>query len=398
MTSSAADRLRAAGFSDDDINAYIDEKTPKLRAAGYSDDDVFRYFRGDAAPFDPQPGVQAIEEEAAKRRTAVMARGWLDSPEPPAPPASRLLSTQPPAEDALNLRAPVIDPNAPREQMWGEIPGAPKTLRGDASARELAAAAYQASPIGMISTGKAPEMVLAEDAPASARLIHGAAALMFDAPVMAMGGGVGAAGGEALGTLGKNVVTMGGGFGLPAAVRKVLTDAYAGRSVFDGQEFVARLADQFTGALVEGGKGWLTGAAAAVGGPLARGAVGAVARAERLTLPAAAPAPDALAVTARQRITQEGTALFGEIAGMTFAASGLEGRLPTAHDFTDAAVLLGGWKVGAGVARKLHAIYARTGKLPREVLEDIQQDRSIKEDVLRPDRDIPRAYQALDEA
>ena len=236
---------------------------------------------------------------------------------------------------------------------------------------------FQQSVSGLLMRGGLPESALSEDAPRADRIASQIGTLAGDLPAMVAGFAIGG------GPTGFGAVTgTAAAFALPAGIRQVLMDRYADGEAQDFEEFW----DRFTAAFMAAGKGYATGAA--VGAVSAFGAARAI--------------PAAITTA-------------GEIGAMVGIGSALEGHVPGADEFIDAAILIGGFKAVPGTVRtiraggtnlkpavketaaKLRNIYARTGKRPAEVIEEAVRDPSIKEDVLSTNHEIPRAVKPLAE-
>lgn len=230
-------------------------------------------------------------------------------------------------------------------------------------------AGFQQSVTGLTINGKPPELTLRDNAPMVNRIAYQTAMLAGDFPAMVLGAGMGAGTAAVAGQAGPQValpeelvtvpaLAMGGAFMLPGAVRESLMQGYEEGSIDSFSEFWERL----TGVALEAGKGFVTG-------------YGAGKAAE------VAPA---------------GFKLAAELGTMVTIGKAMEGEVPEPRDFVDGAVLLFGAKgavktaeVGAKAARDL---YAKTGKSPRQVIEDSRTDPSIPEDMLAKNMDVPRAY------
>lgn len=222
---------------------------------------------------------------------------------------------------------------------------------------EAVEAGLQLSTSGLLVRGKKPETVLPEDASAVQRLGANIGLVTGDLPFMA--------GGFLLGG-GRPVTGMAGAFALPMGMRKILMDAYEHGEVSSFQEFWDRAA----GSIVETAKGYVTGAATALAG-IGTG---------KVLEPVVSPTVKAM-----------GT--FGaELSTMVTVGKALEGETPSAQDFLDAAVVLGGAKAAMKLAGKLRGIYMKTGVRPYEVVQDAMVDSTIAQDVLSDNMEMPSAY------
>lgn len=224
-------------------------------------------------------------------------------------------------------------------------------------------AGLQMSVAGLATRGQGPSKVVAPDTDWMDRTVANVTTLAADLPVMGAGALIGGAGGP--------VTAMGGAMGLPAGMRKILMDKYANGEVQNFGDFWTRL----SGAVVDTAKGWVTGAATSLAGKFAGAA------------PIASPTAKSAAV------------IGSEITTMVTMGKALEGEVPSAQDFTDAALALGFIKAGmhgakaadAGVAR-LREIYARTGVRPDHLAQDLTRDVTIQQDLLSENIPVPKAY------
>lgn len=104
---------------------------------------------------------------------------------------------------------------------------------------------------------------------------------------------------------------------------------------------------------------------------------------------------------------QTAAKLGAEVFAMPVTAAGLEGRIPSAQEFADAAVLIAALHVGGSalgtsgrtvmrtardIAPKLEEITARTGKTPMEVVKEAEADPTVKQDILSTNRDMPGKF------
>lgn len=225
-------------------------------------------------------------------------------------------------------------------------------------------AGLQISVTGLLARGKAPDKILPEDLPFAQRIAGNVATLAGDLPWMTAGALLGGAAGSPTGP-GAVVTSFAGAFALPAGLRATLMDAYEKGDFESAGDFFER----FAGIMWETGKSWVVGAATGAAG------VGA-----KAVLPITAPAAAKFAVPTA-----------AEIVAMTAVGRALEGEMPKAQDFVDAAVIIFGAKAAVGGAAKLRAVYAKTGVKPTQVLEDVQKEPTVKQDLLS-DRAIPEKY------
>lgn len=220
-----------------------------------------------------------------------------------------------------------------------------------------------------------PTNELADDASVGGRLGFNAAQMLGDLPVMIagalMGGGAGASAGGAAGAGAASVVPVAGtaaggvagalaggvvgagagAFGLPAGLRATLMDSYDNGEFKDFGDFW----DRASHVVWETVKGQITGGATALAG----------AGATALTK-AAAPLVQSVVPTA------------AELATMTTVGAALEGHVPSAEDFLNGAILLGGMKAAGATAGKLRRIYRETGIPPAQVVADAKAHPEIQ--------------------
>lgn len=236
---------------------------------------------------------------------------------------------------------------------------------------EALKAGLQLSTAGLGIRGELPDTVLPQDAPRAFRIASQIGTLAGDIPAMLIGGIIGGAASGAEGaTIGSVVPGLGtaiggvsagavgasaGAFAFPAALRKIMMDHYEKRDITSASDFTDRL----LGTTWEAIKGATTGAATALTG----GAIGAVA------------GPIA--------------GLGSEIATMTTVGKVLDGHLPDAQDFIDAAIVVGGLHGVTMVAPKLRAIYAQTGEKPIDIINAAQRNPVLKQELASDNPDLP---------
>lgn len=340
-------QLRAAGFSSEEIAVHQATQRRQLSAGGFSEEEINAYFG------DKDLDMTRVQQHFDDVRRDLLA------PEP--------------------------------------TEGEPRQA---ASIKDYLEVGWGMSVTGLSVSGKMPDVAMGEDAPWYGRVASTAATLTGDFPAMVMGSVLGAAAGGAVGTavtpgpgslVGLRVGAGGGAFALPAMLREELIQNIREGRVKDSRDFL----DRVLAISWEGLKGFVTGATTA-----------GIGTGVKLAQPLAKPALN----TALQ--------LGAEVTTLTEMGAALEGRLPQPHEFIDAAILLGGMKAATGVrnvpgalarrrvtkafekytAAKLEDIYAKTGKLPAEVLADAEKDPTIKQDIFATDKDIPDAYRDLVEA
>jgi len=220
-------------------------------------------------------------------------------------------------------------------------------------------AGLQNSATGLALRGELPSQQLGEDAPWYQRLAAGAAGVAADLPLSIAAAVPAAAGGP--------IAAGAAGFAAPMALRDALIEAYSNNHAasWGGVWDIAKAA------MAGGTKGAVIGAATMGAGRV----VGAA-------LPAATGA------------ATKGAAVFGtELATLTTTSAALEGRMPTAMDFMDNALLLGGMKGAVKVAGGLRSIYAQTGRTPDMVVGDAAKNPEIKAALEKGE--TPAAYEPV---
>lgn len=232
------------------------------------------------------------------------------------------------------------------------VDGEPKPVKDFMDALD---AGFQGSITGLLKRGKVPDKTLAEDAPMASRIAGSIGQLAGDVPAM-VGGAILGGGNPITGTA--------GAFALPAGLRKVITDAYEKGEATNWGEFWERA----SGAIIETAKGYVTGAATGAAGKL----IGAA--------PIASPTAKAAAT------------LSGEVATMVTVGKALEGEVPSANDFIDAAVIVGGAKGAVKTAKKLRDVYSKAGVKPDEFIADTEKDVTIGQDFVAENLPVPRVY------
>ena len=230
--------------------------------------------------------------------------------------------------------------------------GQPKPVKDFMEALD---AGFQGSVTGLLTRGKTPDKALAEDAPMASRIAGSIGALAGDVPAMI--------GGAILGG-GNPITSTAGAFALPAGMRKVITDAYEKGEATNWTEFWERA----SGAIIETAKGYIIGAATGVAGKVAG------------MLPIASP-------TAKVAVT-----LGSEVTTMVTVGKALEGEVPTADDFIDAAIVVGGVKGAVKTAKKMRDVYAKAGVKPDEFIADTERDVTIGQDFVAENLPVPRVY------
>jgi hypothetical protein len=317
--------LKNGGFTDEEIADRAAERRDELSAGGFTPKEVDEYF-----------GVK----------------------EPDMKPVKDLITN--------NLKAAAEKPK----------PEGKSQEQAD-SFLEALDAGFQVSSSAMLykaGRGKSvtPDMVIAEDAPMFYRIASQVGTIAGDLPAMVAGALAGAPAGAAAGTAvapGPGTAAgalIGGGAGgnaLPEAIRASLMEYYEKGEIQDFSDFWGRTSAVFLDTLKSGVVG---GATAGVGGKVAK-----------VVKPVASVATQRIATAT------------SEIATMVSVGKAMEGEAPTARDFTDAAILVGGLGVATKTASKLRTIYAKTGTHPAEILQEAQSNPVLKQELIMNGDDIP---------
>jgi len=202
------DRLSAAGFSEQEIQAHMQGRRDEYSAAGFTEEEINTYH-----------GAPPIDDEPIERYVKMVIDGVLDEFQG--------------ADDPLT----------------GERPGFSELVTRGAEA------GWNASTVGMYMRKQMPDPVHQRTIAGS--IPHGLATLAGDLPLMLSGAAVAMPGGP--------VAMLATAFALPAAAREVLVQAYTRGEVVDVADFFQRQSDIF----LAGTKGALTGASTALAGGLA---------------------------------------------------------------------------------------------------------------------------------
>lgn len=217
---------------------------------------------------------------------------------------------------------------------------------------------------GLAGRGKMPDRLPSGNEDWYNRIAYQAAQTLGDVPAMMAGAAAGAGAGAETGP-GAAITGMAGAFALPAGLRSVMVDAYTKGEFHDFGDFFSRA----SGILLDEAKGWVIGAATGGAGAIAGTAL-------------------ATAAPAIKTVGQLGA----EITTMVSVGKFLEGEVPSWQDFGDAAIMLGGAKVGMKMSSKLGDIYSKTGVKPDQVVADSKNDPTILQD-MASGRPIPKAYE-----
>jgi hypothetical protein len=77
---------------------------------------------------------------------------------------------------------------------------------------------------------------------------------------------------------------------------------------------------------------------------------------------------------------------------MVTVGKALEGQVPNANDFIDAAVVIGGVKGAVKTAGKIRDIYTKTGVKPDDLVADMERDVTVGQDLHAENIETPRVY------
>lgn len=250
---------------------------------------------------------------------------------------------------------------APAKSVWELAPpigGTPIEPKRAKDIGDAVIAGLQNSATGLALRGELPSQQLGEDAPWYQRLAAGAAGVAADLPLSIAAAVPAAAGGP--------IAAGAAGFAAPMALRDALIEAYSNNHAASW----AGVWDIAKAAMTGGTKGAVIGAATMGAGRV----VGAA-------LPAGAGAA-----------TRGAATMGAELTTLTTTSAALEGRMPTAMDFMDNALLLGGMKAAVKVAGGLRSIYAQTGRTPDMVVGDAAKNPEIKTALEKGE--MPAVYEA----
>lgn len=250
---------------------------------------------------------------------------------------------------------------------------------------EAVEAGWDMSVSGLIS-GK-PDVVLPADAPMASRIASQVSTLAGDLPAMVAGwaGGatVGAPVGAAAGSVVPGIGTFGGiavgatvggaagAFAAPAAMREALMQHYEKGDIRDFGDFWERSSAVLYEAAKQGAVGAATGGAGVAAGKVLPAAVGTFG-------------------------AKTGIAA-AEIGTMVTVGKAIEGEMPNAQDFVDAAIVVGGLHAVAKTP-KLRNLYARTGIKPEQITEMAEKDPLMKQEIMSNNVELPTSLEKMAEA
>lgn len=269
---------------------------------------------------------------------------------------------------------PVREPDmqAVRDQVSGNIARAmAKKPKQAESFIEALEAGLEMSVSGLAVRGESPSVGIGADSPMLHRVGAMSTQVLGDMPAMVAGGLIGGGAGTPTGP-GAAVTAVAGAFALPAGLRAVMMDSYEKGEFQSFGDFW----DRTMGILWDTSKAWVVGAATAGAGILAK--------------PLAAAMPQVVPTVVRAAVPTT-----AEIATMVTVGSAFEGHVPTAQDFVDAAIVLGGIKAAGHVGGRLRDIYARTGVKPEQVVKDATEHPEVWQELVGGEGQIPKVYEHL---
>ena len=226
-----------AGYSQEEVQTYLSQKSIEAKAAGYSDAEIEQHIN------------TSITQQPDFNRTPVTRQG------------NATLAAQPKSPTTLT-EAMATGWN------WSTLSLGREALKG--------------------TEGHLPEMQVNEETPWYLRGAANLTTTALDIPAMMAGGAIG--GGPA-----SPITAMGGAFALPMGLRKVFIDAIQNREVGTRKDF----ADRVASTMWETAKGWMIGAATAGVGKAATLATSTLPGAAKAILPTAVELATLTEVSAR---------------------------------------------------------------------------------------------------
>jgi hypothetical protein len=330
--------MRGANFGDDEIiqeGHRLREEMLTNNFSGKEVDDYFGIKRPNMAP------VKSFFEENLKKWQAENEGAFKD---------------QTPAQPNFGSPTSPIAVDAPVNPS-----STPETHAAD-SFVEAFQSGTQISVSGLIARGKAPDTLLPEDAPWYYGIAQAAGMFVGDVPPMALGAIAGGVAGSTLGPGGTALGGWTGGAALPEALRKGLMDSYQKGEIQDFQDYWERVGAIALSSIKGGATGFAGGKAGQVVGGLAL------------------PVAKGLAVTA------------SELATLTTVGKALDGELPKFQDFVNGAFIVGGLHGALKVSPKLQNTWVKTNLKPYEVINEMKESPSIKQDLSSINIDVPTAF------
>jgi hypothetical protein len=225
------------GYSQEEVQSYLSQKSQEAKAAGYSDEEIHAYIKDN------------VTQQPDFNQTPVASQGHANLAKQPKSPTTLM--------EAIETG-----------WGWSNLALGREMLKG--------------------TEGELPQMQVNEETPWYLRGAANLTTTALDIPSMIAGGAIG--GGPI-----SPITAMGGAFALPMGLRKVFIDAITDRQIGTRKDF----ADRVTGTLWETAKGWITGAATAGVGKVASVTASALPGAAKAILPTAAELATLTEVSAR---------------------------------------------------------------------------------------------------
>lgn len=365
--------LKDSGFSDGEINTWVNQRRTELSDAGFSSKELDDYFKPKPAEPDMSPTHNFIK---------VNFHDTLRATPPPTATEKQLREIGVPEEQIQQLQ----DSKKPIE--LGPMKGPDPEGKNFIDAFE---AGFQRTSVGLGIRQKLPDKPLpAEDAPLAYKIAANIGMLAGDAPAAlggyfvggAIGGTIGgAAGGLIGGPLGAAIgggigEQLGQGFGIgafPAGLRRILMDHYEKGDIKDFQDFWARASGTFIDSYHAG---LVSMGTLAMGG-----------------LVSSAFAPTAMP------LVKASAQIAAETAFMTVVGKALDKQVPSPDDFIVNLFSVAGMHlVGAAgnkIISKMRNIYAETGLHPSDQASAANGDVTVKQDLLSLNIKMPKAFEAM---
>jgi hypothetical protein len=344
-------KLREAGFSDDELQKWQTQRAVELRDAGFGQDEINTYFGM------PTPNDKVIADNVKANSKHYEHDG----------------------------------PNSPL--------GFFDSIK----------AGLQSSVTGLAARGKLPDSQMTGEEPWYSRVASSGAQMVGDAPFMLLGGLTGATIGGAAGaavaaptgeTAGVATVPIGAAIGgwsgamaVPTALRDALIDSYKNGNFKSWSDFWQR----YQPIMWDTTKSAVIGAAAGAAGK----AVGVVSPEIEKSLLARFMGPTAATTAAK---------MSAEVATMSSVGAALNGKMPEPKDFIDNAVLMlaahGATAIAGNVvsntpeqvgkvSSKLMDTYRATGVPPDQILEHAKSEPTVAQDLLSDKPGIPEIYKPM---
>lgn len=226
-----------------------------------------------------------------------------------------------------------------------------------------------------------PDTIISEHAPSYMKVASGLAQIAGDLPAMVAGQIMGKAAGSAItaavtgnpfaAAIGGEVGGMAGANAAPEFIRTALMEYYNRGEMKTAAEF----SDFASTVFLKTAKAGTIGAVTSVAGMGAGNIAGKF---------------------AAKSSTVAASKLATEIVTMTTVSKALEGELPNAEDFVNAAAIVGSvHAISSGISylpkttTKLREIYAKTGIRPEQVVEDAEVNPALKQELLSDNDNVP---------